>query len=138
MDVVSDGLGNLSVGYELSMQNGLLPTIANAAAYGSLSLGTNITGGVPGSIASTANPAVIGQLIADFMSGDIMTYASPNEILTATETVTPTTFPTVHVNWSGDFSLLLTLEGQPLVEIDSTDCIFDVQGTGVDLGSVQP
>ncbi|MGB8332520.1 MAG: hypothetical protein WCE62_20515 [Polyangiales bacterium] len=113
-------------------------TRTGKGVYVDYALSTSITGGVPASITSTANPAVTGQAIADFMSGDTMTFASPNEILTATEAVTPTTFPTVNVNWSGDFSLLLTLQGQPLLELGNADCTFDVQGTGVDLPSVQP
>lgn len=138
MTVVSDGLGNLTVDYDVAFQHFVLPTLATAAEFGDLSLTTRVIGGTPSTFTSTVNPAATGQAIGAFMSGDVMSFSSPDEILTVTQAVTPTSSPTVNVNWSGEFTISLTLGGEPLMTVTDAKCVFDIQGAGVDFAVIQP
>lgn len=135
LDVASDGANNVTTGWAVEAQQFLLPTLGNAAELGGLTIAAEVTDATGGPIESGLTPAAQGSLIGDFTTGDILSLATPGEITEGSATVTPTgaSGSTYNVNWNGEFSLDLTLGGEPLITIDGSDCTFDVQGTGVDI-----
>ncbi len=135
LGVTSDGNNNFATDWTVSLQQFLLPTLSNAAEYGSLSLNAIVTGGVPSSIPSTANAAATGQLIGAFVTGGLLTLGTPSEITQGVAAVTPGA-PGLRVNWDGKFDLQLTLGGNPLLEFNQDACLFNVQGSGVSFGDL--
>ena len=139
LDVVSDGANNLSTGWSILAANFLLPTLGNAAELGALAIAADVTGAsvggaIPGSIASGLTAAATGQLIGAYITGNNLVIATPGEITAGSGAAGPTggTGSTVNVNWDGNFTLDLTLGGNPLVSVDQSVCTFDAQGAGVD------
>jgi hypothetical protein len=133
IDAASDGNNNLTTDWVITAQNSLLPVLQNAAEYGGLVIDAAVTNATPASIASASGPDV-GQLLSAYISGTTLTFSSPAQITQGAASATPTAGAgsTVNVNWSGAFTLDLTLGGAPLVTVDESVCVFDVQGTGVD------
>ncbi len=135
LDVTSDGANNFTTDWIVSASNPLLPALSGAAEYGDLSLNATVTGGLPSAVSSSANPAATGQLLGAFITDTTMTFASPNDITQGSVALTPGA-PGVRFNWDGEFSLVLTLGGSPLITIDETVCNFTTQGGDIIIGDV--
>ena len=137
LDVTSDGLNNISTGWTVEVGHYLLQTLSAAAEYGGLNISAVVGNGTPSAIPSASNPASVGQLIGAFTTGDVLTLATPAEITEGSANIVPAG-TVVNVNWDGNFDVLLTLAGNPLVTVDESVCTFDVPGSGVEFPVLQP
>jgi len=126
----SDGSNNMSTEWVINALNSLLPVLQNAAEYGGINIDAVVSGANGGPIVSGAGPNA-GLLLSNYLSGTTLILESPDEITVGNAALTPTG-GTVNVNWSGNFTLDLTLGGAPLVTVDESVCVFDNPGTGVD------
>ncbi len=130
----SDGAGNVTLGYEISLTNALLPVIADAAEHGGISLPTTLSGAAPSQGINGANPNGLGQTIRSNIVGtELIVSVARGSIAETTIGVTPTSFQDVNINWAGDLLLDFTLQGFPLFSIGQPICDFTEQGAGVDL-----
>ena len=136
LDVTSDGANNIGTAWTVDAQHFLLPTLGAAAELGGFDINAEATNTVGGPINSGLTAAATGQLIGAYIVGDTLTISTPGEITAGAAALTPTggAGSTVNVNWNGQFSLDLTLGGNPLVVVDESVCAFTIIGGGVNLG----
>jgi hypothetical protein len=86
--------------------------LTSAAQYADLAIDNVVNDGTPGAFQNLANPAATGQFIGAFVSGSVLTLATPAEILSATSPTTAAIGATsVSVNFNGTFGLLLDVYG---------------------------
>ena len=127
----SDGLGNLTVTYDVIAANAGLALAAPLANLNDVTVDTLLSSANPSSIQSKLDPALQGSSVGDFIApvgGGLNGFVlSPDDVPPVTEAVTPTSFPNVLVNFDPAailIELVIVSSGAPL-NITGDSCTFN-------------